>query len=354
MLNLINDLYCYNDWANGRILDLCDGLTDEQLDAPRAMGFGSLRATLFHILFAEIAWLERWQGDPWREFQTDPDGKSVDQIRLELAEVAQNRRQFILKHSESQFSSVIKFQDSKKTPYEFQLRHLLLHVVNHGVHHRAQALNFLKQYDRTVVVGIDYSLYRLAKHAVEQTAGTVKALTGYGLAVGAKSEDGCEWDPETARRLFRYNDWATDKILEFANDVSDADLDRDQNMGPGSIRKTLLHLFDAEAWWVGNWTDGPHEFPVSSETTSLSDLSNRWSSLRERRDSLLDSVGESEAQRIVEVLAGGRPIRFRVGETIIHLGLHGTHHRAQLLNMLRSVDAPHGNIDLLYAISDLF
>ena len=58
-ITLIEDLYRYNDWANERVLDMCNELTHEQLDAPRALGLGSLRNTLFHILTAEEIWLER-------------------------------------------------------------------------------------------------------------------------------------------------------------------------------------------------------------------------------------------------------------------------------------------------------
>ena len=31
--DMMDDFYAYNDWANEKVLGLCDGLTDEQLDA---------------------------------------------------------------------------------------------------------------------------------------------------------------------------------------------------------------------------------------------------------------------------------------------------------------------------------
>jgi uncharacterized damage-inducible protein DinB len=33
--------------------------------------------------------------------------------------------------------------------------------------------------------------------------------------------------------------------------------------------------------------------------------------------------------------------------------MHGTHHRAQVVNMFRHVGSPIGNIDLLYALAEL-
>lgn len=352
-MDLMNDLYAYNDWANQRVLSLCDGLSDQQLDTPREMGFGSLRATLFHILHAEVIWLERWKLQPWREFQTDPQGMSVDEIASGLAEVAAQRRDFVQQHRSDQWQQPISFQDSKKTPHEFRLRDLLLHVANHGVHHRAQALNYLKQFDRTVVAGIDYIFYRLAQHAVEQTPEARESLGVYGLQVSDPDDSPCPWSLSLAQRIFQYNDWAQQQTLAFAADLSEDALDRDFQMGPGSIRKILLHLFDAERWWVWNLTTGPQPFPSSAPNTPVAELKEQWTDVAKQRDHVIADVDETDAQRVVEVLAGGPPTRFRVGESIIHLAIHASHHRAQLINMFRHVDAPWKNIDLLYAIDQL-
>ena len=93
--DMMDDLYAYNDWANAKVIELCDGLTDEQLDAPRPIGFGTLRATIFHILTAEEVWLERWKSVPWREFPTDPAGLTIAAMGERLQELSQQRRDLI-------------------------------------------------------------------------------------------------------------------------------------------------------------------------------------------------------------------------------------------------------------------
>jgi uncharacterized damage-inducible protein DinB len=351
--DMMHDLYAYNDWANEKIASLCDGLTDQQLDAPREMGFGTLRATLFHILTAEVVWLERWQGLPWRPFPTEPSDFSIQQLREGLREVADQRRELIDENQQDRWSTRIQYLDSKKTPYDHHLFDLLLHVTNHGVHHRAQALNYLKQFDRSVIAGIDYIFYRLAKFSVKQSCDAKESLTAYGLEVSKAAASSCPWDSGITKRYFQYNDWATEQILEFAADLNDESLDRDFQMGPGSLRKTLYHLFDAERWWVGNWTTGPHPFPQTDDGTSISSLGEQWKDVAKKRNEVIAKIDETEAQRIVEILAGGPPTKFRVGESVIHLAVHGSHHRAQLINMLRHVNTPLKNIDLLYAIDEL-
>lgn len=352
-IELIEDLYAYNDWANAKVLSLCEGLTDQQLDAPREMGFGTLRATLFHILTAEIVWMERWQSVPWRPFPVDPEGMSIEAMEKGLAEVAAKRRDLIAEGRENRWSNRIAYMDSKKTEFDHKLCDLLLHVANHSVHHRAQALNFLRHFDRTVVAGIDYIFYRLACTTVEQSQDAMESLRAYGLAVAESAGRDAMWDAGTVARMFVYDDWANANVLSFAADLDGAALDREFEMGLGSIRKTLLHLRDAEKWWIQNWTVGPNPFPKSPPETSIASLSAEWKEQACTRDAFIKSVDADEASRVVEILAGGPPTRFRVGESVAHLAIHATHHRAQLINMLRHVGAPIKNIDLLYAIDVL-
>ena len=218
--NAICDLYAYNDWANTKIASLCDGLTDQQLDAPREMGFGSLRATLFHLLTAEVIWLERWRGLSWRTFPTNPGDFSAQQFLDGLQEVASQRHELIELNRQGRWNNQIQYLDSKKTPYDHCLFDLLLHVANHGVHHRAQALNYLKQFDRSVVAGLDYIFYRLAKFSVKQSCDAKESLTEYGLEVSEADASSCPWDGAIAKRYFQYNDWATGQVIEMAANLS--------------------------------------------------------------------------------------------------------------------------------------
>ena len=91
MQELFSSLYAYNQWANEKIVQLCAGLTDAQLDQPKEMGFGTLRKTLFHILTADVVWMERWESTPWREFPTDLNGKSIAEIAAALGDVGRRR-----------------------------------------------------------------------------------------------------------------------------------------------------------------------------------------------------------------------------------------------------------------------
>jgi len=339
---IIEDLYSANEWAWQRLFQLCDGLGDEQLDTPRAMGFGSLRATLFHILAAEQIWLERWTDVAWRPLPTDPKGTSLAEIAAELKRVAGERRQLMNRERSTGWRRIVTYKDSQGAEYLKPLDELLLHVANHGVHHRAQALNYLKTFGRTVPVGLDYLFYRLARPSVVQDEATAASLRGYGLEVASAAGVEVAWEAERVRRYFAYHDWANERVLQSTLSLDDAALDREFDLGMGSIRKTLAHLRNVEPSWLKIWIEGSGTFGQSDPRPSISELRTSWTQAARQRDEFLATVDEAAAKRIVAVTFGGPPIRFQIIESLLQICVHGTHHRAQLINMLRhsGVSAP--------------
>ena len=56
---LVESLYRHSAWASERLIEVCETLSDEQLDAPRENAAGSIRETLVHTLSAEQYYLSR-------------------------------------------------------------------------------------------------------------------------------------------------------------------------------------------------------------------------------------------------------------------------------------------------------
>jgi uncharacterized damage-inducible protein DinB len=333
---IVDDLYRYNTWANDRILALSADLSNEQLDEPREIGFGSLRNTLFHILAAEQIWLERWQGAPWRPLPTDAGGLPVAEIGNQLRQTAADRQAVLDRGRSDGWQSVCQYKDSKGNPYSNPLVELLLHVANHGIHHRAQALHFLKGFGRTVPGGLDYLFFRLAQPFVPQEESTQATMRQYGLEIGTGTSPAVSFDAVLVRNYFAYGDWANARLLQLVEPLDDAALDRSFGMGMDTIRRTVLHICDAERWWLRNWTSGPSAFDKAPLTTSTTELREQWKSTRAQRTQFLSTLDAGSAQRVVTATTtGALSLRLPVIESLVQLCGHGTHHRAQLINMLR-------------------
>lgn len=345
--SIIDDLYRFNSWANHRVADLCQGLSNSQLDEPHAMGFGSLRNTVFHILAAEEIWLERWNNVPWRAFPVDAQGLAIDGIVERLDRVARDRQALIDRERASGWQNICQYKDSQGNSYSHRLDGLLLHVANHGIHHRAQALNFLKRFDRKAPGGLDYIFFRFAKPHIQQDPATNDNMRQFGLEVATGTSPAVAWDPLVIRNYFAYGDWANQQLLDRIDPLDNAALDRVWGLGMATIRKNVLHVLDAERWWVRNWTVEPTAFQTSSETTPIADLRREWMEVIDARNRFISSLNEESAQRVVTALVGPMSFRVPVIESLLQLGGHGTHHRAQTINMLRRTQVTPPGLDYM-------
>ena len=345
-ISQIEDLYRYNDWANGKVFGLCAGLSHAQLDERREMGLGTLRNTLFHILTAEQIWLERWQVAPWRPFPTDSLGMDIDEIEAQLRQISQARFQMLKSEKAERWQRVINYKDGKGNPYSNPLDALLLHVVNHSIHHRAQALAYLKSFGRTTPVGLDYLCYKVARPSLDQDPASMTKWKAMGLEVAKAPGWNAQFDPELMQRYFRYGRWATQQLLDQAAGADAAALDRDFGFGHGTIRKTLTHLVEVEAGWINIIKGGPdNRQPLGS--LEVADLAARSESVASEIAEHVAGLDSSAAQQEVTASPGGIPLKLRVIEALVQLCCHGTHHRAQLVNMLRHIDRPVSSIDLI-------
>lgn len=334
-ISMIEDLYRSNDWAHERLFALCEGLTDEQGDQPRELGLGSLRATLFHILAAEQIWYERWTGAPWRPFPTGPTGMPFTEIGAGLKQIARDRQDLIDRERGTNWKRMVNYRDLRGNEFSRPLNELLLHVANHGIHHRAQVLSYLKTFGRTVPVGLDYLFYRLAQPTVAQDEAAVTALRGRGIEIASAPGIDVDWDAEFIQRYFAYHDWANSRMLDLAQPLDDTNLDRDFGMGLGTIRKTLYHLHDVEPFWFNNWNGTGAAFVQTAPGTALAQLRQSWAEMASRRNGFISTLDAAGAARVISISFGGPPMKFRVVESLVQICMHGTHHRAQLINMLR-------------------
>jgi uncharacterized damage-inducible protein DinB len=331
----MHDLFAYNDWANGKLLQLCAGLDDAQLDARQPMGFGSLRATLHHIALAERLWLDRWQSKAWAPLDRDAAGVSLTWLNDCLGQIAGERNALLDAEAANRFSREVAYRNTANEPFRHRIRELLVHLVNHGIYHRAQALNFLRPHGRRVSGGLDYLFYKLVRPTLRLGEGTAAALQEMGLEIGVEVEPAPPFDIEIIRRYCAYGDWAMDRLIEAAGALDPAQLDQVFEIGPGSLRAVLHHIGEAEMWWYGYWTGQSKRFEMLARDLPFADFVAVWRQSARGRNQWLASGTSERLAEPVTARAGNVGLTVRVGESVLQLCGHGTHHRAQAVNMLR-------------------
>jgi uncharacterized damage-inducible protein DinB len=326
----LQELFSYTDWAREKLHGLVASLSDAQLDRPFEMGLGSIRNTLHHIWAAERVWLERWSKGGVPKFIQPEVGLSVTTLQARARATAEERDEFLDMQDDADLARPLTFTNSKGETYSLPLVGQMVHVCNHGIHHRAQIVNMLRHVGGTVPTpGLDYIFYRLEQPAAPRL------------------------EPAMIRSYQRYADWATRTVLSAAMNLDDAKLDRPFEMGLGTLRKTLCHLWDAERWWYGNWTGRASAFPKSDEKISLSDLSEQLEQAWALRDEWFSTLTEADLVQWQTVRP--RPdltLKVAMGVSFVQLCGHSTHHRAQALNMLRHLGVTPPGLDYILWLRD--
>jgi uncharacterized damage-inducible protein DinB len=152
----------------------------------------------------------------------------------------------------------------------------------------------------------------------------------------------------TIKAFFAYADWARDRTHDAAAKLSDAQLDKEFEMGMGTLRKTLWHIHAAEQWWQNNWMGKPEPFPMDKPAVTVAEVRRMFDETAAKRNEYIAKLSDADLTRIVEGKPRPDVVRtFPMGCTMLQLCCHGTHHRAQAVNMLRHVGAELSGLDAI-------
>jgi uncharacterized damage-inducible protein DinB len=138
-------LYEYNSWANRRTLDSSVPLTPEQFTRDMGSSFRSVRDTLAHVYGAEWLWLERWHERIPPALPSPADFPDLGALRARWAEHDLNLHAYVNSLTPAELQRVIKYKNTRGTPYEGPIEPMLAHVINHSTYHRGQVVTLLRQ-----------------------------------------------------------------------------------------------------------------------------------------------------------------------------------------------------------------
>jgi uncharacterized damage-inducible protein DinB len=140
--NPLDILLEHDKWATRQILLTCEKLTPDQFARNFEIGPGSLQATLTHMIAAMATWTDTLAQRPNRP-RIDQSGArySPGQLLQLLDESTGELMAIANKHRLEE--TVTRTREG--TEYSFTRGAVITHVATHGMHHRAQCLNMLKQ-----------------------------------------------------------------------------------------------------------------------------------------------------------------------------------------------------------------
>lgn len=139
-------LFDHNLWATKVLLHESVKLTPDQWRKPFEIGLGSMHATLRHIVGAMLRWADRIAQ---REVKPSIEAGGREYSPAELEELL-SRADADLRATANELVARDRLMEMLSVTHEgqeyrFTKLTALIHVLTHGVHHRAQALNIRRQ-----------------------------------------------------------------------------------------------------------------------------------------------------------------------------------------------------------------
>lgn len=139
--SVLTVLFAHNAWANLKLLDFCERLSDEQLDATAIGCFGSIRATLQHIIGAEVSYVERVNG---KLPAAAPSGDQFPGFAV-LKDAARWAGDELLLLALSAREDTSVRQRPPRHIFQYRLASLIVQAITHSTEHRTQISTIITQ-----------------------------------------------------------------------------------------------------------------------------------------------------------------------------------------------------------------
>ena len=133
----------YTTWAANRLLEAAAQLTPEELARDFGTSDKSVVGTLAHVFAADRIWISRVKGRPPAKFIT-PEDRDLAVLQREWPKVLAEWKEWAAGATDESLGTVCAYQDTRGNSYSSPLWQIVLHVVNHGTHHRGQVSGFLR------------------------------------------------------------------------------------------------------------------------------------------------------------------------------------------------------------------
>src|SRR5262245_52731893 len=130
---------------------------------------------------------------------------------------------------------------------------------------------------------------------------------------------------------FRYSTWATQTLMRACQTLTPAQLDQVFEMGPGTVRRTLLHIVDSEMFWADRLR-GRTIRKLPSDTNpsaTLQEIAALHVESSAEIEHLADTLFAANAlDRVVPSSSDHDSKPIRIASVLTHVVTHGVHHRA--------------------------
>lgn len=136
----------YHHWATKLLLEHVQSVSEEDYRKDRGLFFKSIHGSLNHLLVAERIWWGRFYGQPYEVDGLDAEVESDrETLENDYMQQAYQWESLVESLSGEELLASFDYQNTRNEAMSAVRGPILMHVFNHGTHHRGQISAALTQ-----------------------------------------------------------------------------------------------------------------------------------------------------------------------------------------------------------------
>ena len=162
MKQLLQQYAAYNIWANKKIIETANLLSEGQINKEIVSSFPSVYKTVLHLMEVENVWWERLKLVERTTLSGWFTG-TFDELSKKWIELSMQWHNWIQNANDANISHVFAYQNSKKEHFKQPVYEMLLHLFNHQTFHRGQLITMFRQLGIDKIPPTDFIVFSRSK-----------------------------------------------------------------------------------------------------------------------------------------------------------------------------------------------
>jgi uncharacterized damage-inducible protein DinB len=138
----------YTAWASKRLVHAVELLSPEHLNYDFQTSERTILRTLVHVFAADRIWFSRIQDETLPAFVSEAD-YDLHVLQIDWPLLQEKWLDWARELTPEGAEQLVGYKDLKGNPYATRASEIVLHVVNHGTHHRGQVSGFMRALGHT-------------------------------------------------------------------------------------------------------------------------------------------------------------------------------------------------------------
>jgi uncharacterized damage-inducible protein DinB len=149
----------FNAWANGRMIEVLQPLSDDLFYRENKGSFPSLAKTALHIWGSQYIWYRRLYGESLKQAPMVDQPPAKEDLLIGLLQSSNDFVTFVKSKDQDFLSTRYHYTNLRGEPADDTYEQTLFHIVNHGTYHRGQVIYMLRDVGVQTLPGTDLIHY---------------------------------------------------------------------------------------------------------------------------------------------------------------------------------------------------